>query len=65
MKQPANEDLVKSIASETGAPVREVTKMYEETWAEYCDGAHIMDFLAVLVARRVRENLRNMHKEVH
>lgn len=65
MSQPAAEELVKAIAAETDAPIELVSKMYEETWAEYSDGARIMDYLAVLVARRVRENLRNVRKERH
>jgi hypothetical protein len=52
------DDIVKAIAAETNAPVDLVSKMYRETWAAYSDAARITDYLAVLVARRVREDLR-------
>lgn len=60
MVQPNFEDAVKAIASDTNTPTETVSKMYAETWAEYCDGARILDYLTVLVARRVRENLRGI-----
>ncbi|QCP54690.1 DUF3562 domain-containing protein [Trinickia violacea] len=65
MSRSVAEELVKTIAAETNAPIETVSKMYEETWAEFSDGARIMDYLAVLVARRVRENLRNARRDVH
>jgi hypothetical protein len=65
MNLPASEELIKEIASETHEPMETVSKMYEETWAAYSEGAHIMDYLTVLVARRVRENIRDMHKNAH
>lgn len=59
MRQLDAEDIVKDIAAETSAPVNLVSKMYAETWAAYSDGARVMDYLTVLVARRVREDLRD------
>jgi hypothetical protein len=58
--QPNAEDVVNAIASDTNTPTETVSKMYADTWAEYSDGARIMDYMPVLVARRVRENLRSM-----
>jgi hypothetical protein len=58
-------DLVKAIASDTNTPVETVTRMYEETWAAFSEGARIMDYLSVLVARRVRDNLRQFHQDLH
>ena len=65
MKQEAAEEIVKSIATETQTPLETVAKMYEQTWAEFSDGARVMDYLTVLVSRRVREDLRNMRKKAH
>nr|WP_321940135.1 DUF3562 domain-containing protein [Paraburkholderia sp. J8-2] len=62
MTQLDAEDIVKEIAAETNAPVDLVLKMYAQTWDAYSDGARVMDYLAVLVARRVREDLRSNRK---
>jgi hypothetical protein len=59
------EDLIRAIAADTNTPVETVLRMYEETWAEYNDGARIKDYLPVLVIRRVRENLRRWQQESH
>ena len=60
MAQPNTEDVVKAIAADTNTPTETVSKMFSDTWAEYSDGARIMDYMTVLVARRVRENLRSV-----
>ena len=65
MAQPNVEDVVKAIASDTNTPAETVSKMYADTWAEYSDGARIMDYLTVLVAKRVRENLRSTLDHKH
>ncbi|WP_233865531.1 DUF3562 domain-containing protein [Paraburkholderia adhaesiva] len=66
MKTPNVDDaVVKSIASDANVPVEMVLRMYEETWAEYSEGARIVDYLPVLVARRVRDNLRHWGQELH
>ena len=65
MAQPNVEDVVKAIASDTNTPPETVSKMYADTWAEYSDGARIMDYLTVLVAKRVRENLRSTLEHKH
>jgi hypothetical protein len=63
--QPNVEDVVKAIAADTHTPAETVSRMYADTWAEYSEGARIMDYLTVLVAKRVRENLRStsQHKQ--
>jgi hypothetical protein len=61
MAQPNVEDVIKAIASDTNTPTETVSKLYADTWAEYSDGARIMDYMTVLVAKRVRENLRRRH----
>lgn len=65
MAQPNFEDVVKAIASDTNTPAETVSKMYADTWAEYSDGARVLDYLTVLVAKRVRENLRGVSKDRH
>lgn len=59
MRQPNADELMKSIAADTHTPPDIVEKMYEQIWAEYSDGARIVDYLTVLVAKRVREKLRS------
>jgi hypothetical protein len=61
MAQPNVEDVIKAIASDTNTPTETVSKLYADTWAEYSDGARIMDYMTVLVAKRVREDLRRRH----
>jgi len=65
MAQFNAEDVVNAIAADTNTPAETVSKMYAETWAEYSDGARILDYLTVLVARRVRENLRSAQQNMH
>ncbi|WP_206997076.1 DUF3562 domain-containing protein [Trinickia mobilis] len=59
MTLPHIEGVARAIASDTHAPFEAVEKMCEETWTQFSEGARIMDYLPVLVARRVRESLRN------
>ncbi|MGF7000567.1 DUF3562 domain-containing protein [Paraburkholderia sp. GAS32] len=65
MAHPNVEDVVKSIASDTNTSTETVSKMYADTWAEYSDGARILDYLTVLVSKRVRENLRGAPQDRH
>ncbi|CAE6727968.1 DUF3562 domain-containing protein [Paraburkholderia haematera] len=63
---PSNfEHVVRSIASDTNTPAETVSKMYADVWAEYSDGARVLDYLTVLVTKRVRENLRSVSKDRH
>ncbi|NPT58271.1 DUF3562 domain-containing protein [Paraburkholderia elongata] len=65
MAQPNVEDVVKAIAADTNTPAETVSKMYADTWAEYSDGARVLDYLTVLVTKRVRENLRGVPRDKH
>jgi len=58
MAQSNVEEVVHAIAVETNTPTETVSKMYADTWAQYNDGARIHDFVPLLVAKRVRQNLR-------
>lgn len=63
MTQPNVDDLVKSIADDTGTPPETVSRMVSQTWQAFSDGARITDYLAVLVTKRVREDLRNQRRQ--
>ncbi|NPT54033.1 DUF3562 domain-containing protein [Paraburkholderia elongata] len=65
MALPNFENVVNAVASDTNTPTETVSKMYADTWAEYSDGARILDYLTVLVAKRVRENLRGIRQDRH
>ncbi|MBB5413361.1 MULTISPECIES: DUF3562 domain-containing protein [unclassified Paraburkholderia] len=52
------EDVIRQIAAATDTPEETVSQMYAQTWIEYSEGARITDYLTVLVARRVRDDLR-------
>lgn len=59
------EELVRTIASDLHMPSETVSKMFSDVWAEFSDGATITDYLPLLVARRVRENLRSSPPRRH
>jgi hypothetical protein len=59
MTQPHIEGVAKAIASETNTSADVVAKLCEDAWAECSQGARIMDYVPLLVAKRVREDLRN------
>ncbi|MEX3526927.1 MAG: DUF3562 domain-containing protein [Burkholderia sp.] len=56
------EEIVESIASETRMPKETVSELYEKTLAEYRDGARILDYVALLAAKRVRDGLRQQKR---
>jgi hypothetical protein len=55
--------IVETIANDTNTPMDTVSRIYDETWAEYSAGARIMHYLPILVARRVRDNLRRCRQD--
>ena len=65
MAKPNIEEVVQQIAQETSTPQETVTRMYEDSLARYNEGAVIRDYLHVLVAKRVRENLRHASSDKH
>lgn len=62
-RHTSTEDVIKSIAADTQTSAATVARMYAEIWAEYSDGATIMDYMPVLVAKRVRDALRLATKD--
>jgi hypothetical protein len=59
------EDVIKQIAVATNTPEDTVSRMFQETWTEYSEGARITDYMTVLVARRVKHNLRRWQQDSH
>jgi hypothetical protein len=59
MHPPNADDVVKEIAAATRTPTDVVERMYAETWEAFSKDARIQDYVHVLVAKRVREDLRN------
>ncbi|WP_414449485.1 DUF3562 domain-containing protein [Burkholderia sp. 22PA0099] len=51
-------EIVESIAIETRTPKETVSALYEKTLAEYREGARILDYVALLAAKRVKNDLR-------
>jgi hypothetical protein len=52
------DQLLHSIAVETQTPRETVLKMYEATLREITDGAKVLDYIALLAEKRVRNDLR-------
>jgi hypothetical protein len=65
MTQPNVDELVQSIATDTGAPRETVSEMVSQTWQTFSDGARVTDYLPVLVTKRVREELRGQRGQKH
>ncbi|MGN6651608.1 DUF3562 domain-containing protein [Trinickia sp.] len=65
MTQPNVDELAQSIASDTGVPRETVSAMVSRTWQAFSDGAHVTDYLPVLVTKRVREDLRSQREQDH
>ncbi|MGF6920097.1 DUF3562 domain-containing protein [Paraburkholderia sp. 40] len=59
------EDVIRQIAAATETPEETVSQMYAQTRIEYSEGARITDYLTVLVARRVRDDLRRRQRDSH
>ncbi|MBN3725791.1 DUF3562 domain-containing protein [Burkholderia sp. Ac-20379] len=51
-------EIVESIATETHTPKETVSALYEKTLAEYREGARILDYVVLLAAKRVKNDLR-------
>jgi hypothetical protein len=56
--QPNVDEVVQAIAAETNTPTETVSKIYADTLADYKADARIMDYMPLLVAKKVRETLR-------
>lgn len=65
MRQPRAEEVVREIAAATRTPTEVVEKMYDEIWEAYSKDARITDYMQVLVAKRVRADLRDRTRGTH
>lgn len=56
-------EIVHAIATETNTPEETVARMYADTLDSYRADAHILDYLPLFAARKVRQALResNLH----
>ncbi|WP_092001679.1 DUF3562 domain-containing protein [Paraburkholderia lycopersici] len=51
--------IVRELASSTNQPEQLVSRMYAEALADFRHDAIILDYVPLLAARRVRENLKS------
>jgi len=51
--------IVQELAASTHQPEQLVSQMYAEALADFRHDARIMDYVPLMAARRVRENLKN------
>ncbi|MCC8402974.1 DUF3562 domain-containing protein [Paraburkholderia sp. MMS20-SJTN17] len=61
--EPNVDEVVRSIAEETGTPTETVSRMYADTLAEFRHGARVFDYVPLFAAKKVRNELR--HKLHH
>jgi hypothetical protein len=61
MAQPQTnvDEVVKTIAAETNTPAETVSKIYADTLADYKTDARVFDYMPLLVAKKVRDTLRD------
>lgn len=50
---------IEMLAQQSGAPMAEVVKLYREELERVMPSTRIRDFLPILVARKVRQDLKN------
>jgi hypothetical protein len=60
MKKDDMTTIVQEIARSTKKPEQMVAALYAEALIEYKQGARIVDYVPLLAARRVRENLKSL-----
>lgn len=67
MDQPQThvEEVVQAIAAETNTPTETVSKIYADTLADFRADARVFDYVPLLVAKRVRDTLRQTAKRTH
>ncbi|WP_025599261.1 DUF3562 domain-containing protein [Burkholderia sp. WSM2230] len=67
MPQPQTnvDEVVRSIAEETDTPAETVSKMYEDTLADYRHDARVLDYVPLFAAKKVRNKLRDGSHRKH
>lgn len=56
--EPKVDEIVRSIAEETGTPAETVSRMYADTLAEFRNEARVFDYVPLFAAKKVRNELR-------
>jgi hypothetical protein len=56
--QPSVDEVVQAIAAETNTPPETVSGIYAHVLADFQTNARVFDYIPLLVARRVRDTLR-------
>lgn len=63
--EPNVDEIVRSIAEETGTPTETVSRMYADTLAEFRHEARVFDYVPLFAAKKVRNELRDKHHRKH
>ncbi|WP_233804490.1 DUF3562 domain-containing protein [Paraburkholderia sp. HP33-1] len=63
--EPNVDDVVRSIAEETGMPTETVSRMYADTLAEFRHEARVFDYVPLFAAKKVRNELRDKLQRKH
>jgi hypothetical protein len=63
--EPKVDEIVRSIAEETGTPAETVSRMYADTLAEFRNEARVFDYVPLFAAKKVRNELRDKHHHKH
>lgn len=63
MAQHAPEDVIREIAERTQTSPEKVAQMYQDTLTKLGSGAKVFDYVPVLVARRVRDDIQRLRQQ--
>ncbi|EEA03586.1 conserved hypothetical protein [Burkholderia sp. H160] len=59
------DEVVRSIAEETGTPTETVSRMYADTLAQFRTEARVFDYVPLFAAKKVRNELRDKKHHPH
>ncbi|CAG2133711.1 DUF3562 domain-containing protein [Cupriavidus numazuensis] len=65
IKTDSKQELIRKIAEECHAPETLVADMYEHTMEDLSAQARIRDYLPLMVARRVRREIKDSQQILH
>ena len=64
-ERAVHQDLIHALSLESGLSEGKVEALYESELAKLKKGAKVMEYLPVLIRRRIRETLKNEGLPVH
>ncbi|MHB8347484.1 MAG: DUF3562 domain-containing protein [Acidiferrobacterales bacterium] len=64
-EREVHQGLIHALSLESGLPERRVEELYESELAKLKASAKVMEYLPVLIRRRIRETLRNEGNPAH